>query len=989
MGRRAKQHPITRHPSGKFDRNLLYQSKSNNSDSSSEHRVSLDPDVASDSDSSSSMWIDIEEDKLGIESRNGWATMTLPKTWDERAADRKAVKKAACDAKRQERHHREVTCQAELVFDGAVDKAGGAKDKTGEKRGTYGIGGDSERTAQRKRKAVKDAADAAGKDADSDEVRKQLQTIKACSHPTENAKLTSFFDVRPSKKPRVGSEFDGIEVIGLAQAERAHDRTMPRHEDGAEDEMESEEGGSEVDEGLVQDAEWADREVMAEMDDRAIGNVSRERGIDLDTEDTMDVDSDKATSGDTGPSDAMSMQTTAIPLGYHRHTDDGSDVTAALAGTNHLDIAIADADDDECDTSTAGMNNGIAVAGVKNSAMVGNVDGTDNGANAMACAGNRCDRNGGASEWVDDILDEAAPKSFLELEALARNGLKGARKTHHYCDEVLYASLVDFYCWTPRQGRGKASAQIARNLGCGRITSKLSGEENSPRKFSPQRDHDDGLASLALNITCRKGKHCPGQCKESTHRVTAEQVTPHLLQRHMNESLLPSLALSKTCVGQTWAHHHLLTFGYRRKKHSKGTYYDGHEQKSMRERRTAYLMEFKDIQRYNGIVMDETLPTLIDNEIERVWIFQDESAFHVNDFQNVDYWLKAGEQVLKKKGRGQLMMVSGYICERFGNIALPEVMVEENAKLPENLCLKITDSHAIIFPSLKDGSDSYWNSEQMMAQATSQRTQYCPPSFSELCPTLDMNVKPGGQQPHMHDTIIPLDNAFGYAGQQQSFDFPSHLPEGHPDKSFEGKPKGMKQVLLERGYTSQSLGFKGKKKLIGECAACKGRKARKVQSADDEAGTRAEDDYVDSEESEEDEEDDAPTTCCMRRILSLQDDFLKQKSLLEIVIEKENDVCHFLPKFHPEINPIEYYWGWVKRYYRERTNGNFQHAKKLLNESLEACLLITMRCFFRRVQRYMSVYDLGATGIAAEYAVKKYASHRGVSQKDLDTAHIL
>jgi len=34
----------------------------------------------------------------------------------------------------------------------------------------------------------------------------------------------------------------------------------------------------------------------------------------------------------------------------------------------------------------------------------------------------------------------------------------------------------------------------------------------------------------------------------------------------------------------------------------------------------------------------------------------------------------------------------------------------------------------------------------------------------------------------------------------------------------------------------------------------------------------------------------------------------------------------------------------------------------------------------------MSVYTLGATGLAAEYAMKKYKSHRGVSQKDLDTA---
>ncbi|TFY52342.1 hypothetical protein EVG20_g10593 [Dentipellis fragilis] len=243
----------------------------------------------------------------------------------------------------------------------------------------------------------------------------------------------------------------------------------------------------------------------------------------------------------------------------------------------------------------------------------------------------------------------------------------------------------------------------------------------------------------------------------------------------------------------------------------------------------------------------------------------------------------------------------------------------------------------------------------------------------------EMNVKPGGKQPHMHDTIIPQDNPSGFGGRAQSFSFPAHLPDDHPEKMYEGLPKGMKQVLAERGYIITGSG----KKLVGDCKNCKARRARKVQPTDD-MGALPD---IDSEESEDEDEDDAPSDCCMRRILSLQADFQSQQSLIEIILEEAGDQCHFLPKFHPEINPIEYYWGWVKRYYRERTNGNFQRAKKLLLESLDACPLITTRRFFRRVERYMSVYSLGATGIAAEYAVKKYKSHRGVSKKDLDGAN--
>jgi len=251
-----------------------------------------------------------------------------------------------------------------------------------------------------------------------------------------------------------------------------------------------------------------------------------------------------------------------------------------------------------------------------------------------------------------------------------------------------------------------------------------------------------------------------------------------------------------------------------------------------------------------------------------------------------------------------------------------------------------------------------------------------------------MNVSPGGKQPNMHNTIIPHNNPFGYGGQPQSLVFPLNLPDDHPYKSHQGKPKGMQVVLEECGY----LGL-GRKKLVGDCEKCKWCKAWKPQVTDVTAN---------SEDSEIEEEEEQ-TDCCMRRIIALQEDFQHQKCLLQIVsktfdlafpqsnrqaqvVEEAGDVCHFLPKFHPEMNPIEYFWGWTKRYFRKHSNGNFQKGKALLQEALDACPLVTIQRFFRRVQRYMSVYKLGATGISAEYAVKKYKSHHGVSQKDLDAA---
>jgi hypothetical protein len=45
--------------------------------------------------------------------------------------------------------------------------------------------------------------------------------------------------------------------------------------------------------------------------------------------------------------------------------------------------------------------------------------------------------------------------------------------------------------------------------------------------------------------------------------------------------------------------------------------------------------------------------------------------------------------------------------------------------------------------------------------------------------------------------------------------------------------------------------------------------------------------------------------CCMARLLSQQEDFMDQPSMLELMIKNKSHECIFLPKFHCELNPIE------------------------------------------------------------------------------------
>ena len=47
------------------------------------------------------------------------------------------------------------------------------------------------------------------------------------------------------------------------------------------------------------------------------------------------------------------------------------------------------------------------------------------------------------------------------------------------------------------------------------------------------------------------------------------------------------------------------------------------------------------------------------------------------------------------------------------------------------------------------------------------------------------------------------------------------------------------------------------------------------------------------------------TNCCIVQLLSKQDDFWLQESLLKQKIKEKGHICTFLPKFHCELNPIE------------------------------------------------------------------------------------
>ena len=112
----------------------------------------------------------------------------------------------------------------------------------------------------------------------------------------------------------------------------------------------------------------------------------------------------------------------------------------------------------------------------------------------------------------------------------------------------------------------------------------------------------------------------------------------------------------------------------------------------------------------------------------------------------------------------------------------------------------------------------------------------------------------------------------------------------------------------------------------------------------------------------------------------MQPDFKNQKCALEEAILEAGHLCIFYPKFHCELNFIERYWGKAKKYTREKCDYTWEGLLNTVPEALNSIDVTTIRRFARKSWRYMDLYRNGITGKLAEYAVKKYRSHRRIPE---------
>ena len=397
-------------------------------------------------------------------------------------------------------------------------------------------------------------------------------------------------------------------------------------------------------------------------------------------------------------------------------------------------------------------------------------------------------------------------------------------------------------------------------------------------------------------------------------------VNETLLVQHNLDANLPRRISVRTAT--RWLHH----LGLRPQSHKKGAYVDGHEREDVIKSRREFLQQIrhlKDTHLPPPPCSDEravTLPADAENRKKLVLIYHDESIFNINEGQP---WMWATEDtpIIQPKTKGSGVMVSDFVEQHRGFLQLSD---EEHANIsaeePE-----FPKSARVLFEYGAE-KEGYWTGDKFMNNIKNAvkiaehiytpathtiiwlfDQSSCHKAFAEDSLNVRrMNVFPGGAQSRMHDTM------WGRRVQKMVME--------------DGRPKGMKMVLEERGINTRRM------------------------NADD-----------------------------MRVVLSNHEDFRTEKTIIEHHLVNRGHLVYFIPKFHCELNPIERVWGQAKVYTRMHTNFTLVRLRQIVGPALDSVQADLIRKYFRRVDEYERAYLEGKkAGKELEQAVKVYKSHRRI-----------
>jgi len=417
-----------------------------------------------------------------------------------------------------------------------------------------------------------------------------------------------------------------------------------------------------------------------------------------------------------------------------------------------------------------------------------------------------------------------------------------------------------------------------------------------------------------------KAKMVPTAAAHYLEHITNFEI-PEGLKKYMELELFPRIQLkSSKGISLATARRLLRREGFQFQKYKKSLYYDGHERPDVvADRQQRFLPEMAKYEEYlvEYIIGDveHELWKMPNNFVERrlVLCAHDEMTAQANDDVGKG-WIFDGAQPLWKKGAGRGLHQSDVICSTVGWLQEASHTLEYGKNYEGYWTGELFVKQVLV--SLSSWSDSassqYWQLKEKIIPAFERvhgagfrmllmvdNSQGHSAYAKDALLMSRMNMNPGGKQAHLWD------GWFMHHGNKIT----QHMifPQDHPE--FPGMPKGMKYVLIGRGLWQDGLRVR--------CKDC------------------------------------TSNHCCAKQVLDHQPDFQAQKSLVEEVVESAGHRCIFLPKFHCELNFIEYFWGATKRYLRNNCNYTFSTLQANMPKALASVEVHTIRKWEHRMKRWM------------------------------------
>jgi len=186
------------------------------------------------------------------------------------------------------------------------------------------------------------------------------------------------------------------------------------------------------------------------------------------------------------------------------------------------------------------------------------------------------------------------------------------------------------------------------------------------------------------------------KCIEWLREQQVEKRDPLSLKKWIEEELFPKMTGStkRETISETTCRTYMMEWGFSYSAYSKDVYYDGHEREDVIEYRKGWVNRMLDLEKrmdiFEGEEMKIVAPALGDDEKKVVQITHDECTFYANDGKRW-MWIGEGESILRKKGDGKSLMVSGFVCP----------------------CCGFVDSETI---EPGKNADGWWKTENMVAQ---------------------------------------------------------------------------------------------------------------------------------------------------------------------------------------------------------------------------------------------------------------------------------